>query len=80
MLPLDAQVIGQNMTYVLVGVALVYFGYLFLAGGLPKMRRSAWRYSAFSLSLPQSSGRRLSGAHLAQPFCPRLYESHDRRL
>ena len=33
-IPLDAQVIGQNMTYVLVGVAVFYFGYLFLAGGL----------------------------------------------
>lgn len=33
-IPLDAQVIAQNMTYVLVGVAVVYFGYLFLAGGL----------------------------------------------
>ena len=36
MLPLDAQAIGQNMTYVLVGVAVVYFGYLFLAGGLAR--------------------------------------------
>jgi POT family proton-dependent oligopeptide transporter len=34
LIPLNAQVIGQNMTYVLVGVAVVYFGYLFLAGGL----------------------------------------------
>jgi len=33
-LPLDAQVIGQNMTYVLVGVAVVYFGYMFIGGGL----------------------------------------------
>ena len=33
-LPLNAQVIGQNMTYVLVGVAVVYFAYLFIAGGL----------------------------------------------
>ena len=33
-LPLDAQAIGQKMTYVLVGVAVVYFGYLFIAGGL----------------------------------------------
>ncbi len=33
-LPLNAQVIGQNMTYILVGVAVVYFGYLFVAGGL----------------------------------------------
>lgn len=33
-LPLNAQAIGQNMTYVLVGVAVVYFAYLFIAGGL----------------------------------------------
>ena len=33
-LPLDAQVIGQNMTYVLVGVALVFFGYMFFLGSL----------------------------------------------
>ena len=33
-LPLNAQVIGQNMTYVLVSVAVIYFAYLFLAGGL----------------------------------------------
>src|SRR6266403_3250339 len=33
-LPLNAQAIGQNMTYVLVGVAVAYFGYLFIAGGL----------------------------------------------
>ena len=33
-LPLNAQAIGQNMTYVLVSVAVVYFGYLFIAGGL----------------------------------------------
>ena len=31
---LDAQVIGQNMTYVLVGTAALYFLYLFIAGGL----------------------------------------------
>jgi len=31
---LDAQVIGQSMTYVLVGLALAYFVYLFTAGGL----------------------------------------------
>jgi proton-dependent oligopeptide transporter, POT family len=31
---LDAQVIGQYMTYVLVGLAVLYFGFLFLAGGL----------------------------------------------
>jgi proton-dependent oligopeptide transporter, POT family len=33
-LPLNAQAIAQNMTYVLVGVAVLYFGYMFLAGGL----------------------------------------------
>src|SRR6266550_4517943 len=33
-LPLNPQVIGGYMTYVLVGVAVVYFGYLFMAGGL----------------------------------------------
>jgi proton-dependent oligopeptide transporter, POT family len=33
-LPLDPQVIGRNMTYVLVGVAVIYFAILFLAGGL----------------------------------------------
>lgn len=33
-LPLDATKIGQNMTYVLVGVAVVYFGYMFIGGGL----------------------------------------------
>lgn len=33
-LPLNAQAIGQNMTYVLVGVAVVYFAFLFIAGGL----------------------------------------------
>ncbi|HKZ01662.1 MAG TPA: peptide MFS transporter [Pyrinomonadaceae bacterium] len=33
-LPLNAQVIGQNMTYVLVGVAILYFSYVFIAGGL----------------------------------------------
>jgi POT family proton-dependent oligopeptide transporter len=33
-LPLNAQVIGQNMTYVLVGVAVVYFAYMFIGGGL----------------------------------------------
>jgi POT family proton-dependent oligopeptide transporter len=31
---LDAQAIGKNMTYVLVGLALGFFGYVFLAGGL----------------------------------------------
>lgn len=33
-LPLNAQAIGQNMTYVLVGVAVIYFAYMFIAGGL----------------------------------------------
>ncbi|MDQ2976055.1 MAG: peptide MFS transporter [Acidobacteriota bacterium] len=33
-LPLNAQAIGKNMTYVLVGVAVVYFGYMFIGGGL----------------------------------------------
>ncbi|MEJ7812774.1 MAG: peptide MFS transporter [Gemmatimonadaceae bacterium] len=33
-IPLDAQVIGRNMTYVMVGMAVAYFGYLFAAGGL----------------------------------------------
>ncbi len=31
---IDAQQIGQYMAYVLVGIAVVYFAYLFLAGGL----------------------------------------------
>ncbi len=31
---LDAQVIGHYMTYILVGLAVVFFGYLFIAGGL----------------------------------------------
>jgi POT family proton-dependent oligopeptide transporter len=31
---LDAQAIGQYMTYVLVGVAALFFGYVFIAGGL----------------------------------------------
>jgi POT family proton-dependent oligopeptide transporter len=34
MVTLDAQVIGKYMTYVLVGIAVVYFAYLFIAGGL----------------------------------------------
>ncbi len=34
MLPLNAQVIGQNMTYVLGAVAVGYFGYMFILGGL----------------------------------------------
>lgn len=33
-LQLDPQAIGQNMTYVLVGVAVLYFGYIFIGGGL----------------------------------------------
>src|SRR5215213_4872819 len=33
-LPLDAQAIGQSMTYVLVGLAVLFFGYVFIAGGL----------------------------------------------
>jgi len=35
-LTLDAQRIGQSMTLVLVGLALGFFGYVFLAGGLNK--------------------------------------------
>jgi POT family proton-dependent oligopeptide transporter len=35
-LPLNPQVIGGYMTYVLVSVAVVYFGYLFIAGGLTR--------------------------------------------
>ncbi len=31
---LDAQVLGQYMAYVLVGLAVIYFAYLFIAGGL----------------------------------------------
>jgi proton-dependent oligopeptide transporter, POT family len=31
---IDAQVVGQYMAYVLVGLAIVYFAYLFIAGGL----------------------------------------------
>ena len=31
---LDAQVIGQYMTFVLVGLAVLFFGYVFIAGGL----------------------------------------------
>jgi POT family proton-dependent oligopeptide transporter len=31
---IDAQVIGQYMTYILVGLAVAFFGYLFIAGGL----------------------------------------------
>ena len=31
---LDPQAIGKNMTYVLVGLSVAYFGYIFAAGGL----------------------------------------------
>ncbi|HEX6185687.1 MAG TPA: peptide MFS transporter [Pyrinomonadaceae bacterium] len=31
---IDAQVVGQYMTYVLVGIAVLFFGYIFAAGGL----------------------------------------------
>jgi proton-dependent oligopeptide transporter, POT family len=31
---LDAQVIGKSMTYVLVGLAVLFFSYVFIAGGL----------------------------------------------
>jgi POT family proton-dependent oligopeptide transporter len=34
MVALDPQVIGANMTAVLVGLAVVFFGYVFLAGGI----------------------------------------------
>jgi len=34
LLHLDPQVIGKNMTYVLVGVAVIYFALIFLFGGL----------------------------------------------
>jgi POT family proton-dependent oligopeptide transporter len=33
---LDAQVIGKYMTYVLVGIAVLFFAYVFVAGGLDK--------------------------------------------
>ncbi len=33
-MPLNAEKIAKSMTYVLVGITVVYFGYLFLAGGL----------------------------------------------
>jgi proton-dependent oligopeptide transporter, POT family len=36
LLVLDAQVIGRSMTVVLVGLALGFFAYVFLAGGLDK--------------------------------------------
>ena len=32
--PVDAQVVGQYMTFVLVGLAVLFFGYVFAAGGL----------------------------------------------
>lgn len=31
---IDAQVVGGYMTYILVGMAVIFFGYLFIAGGL----------------------------------------------
>jgi proton-dependent oligopeptide transporter, POT family len=34
LITLDAQVLGKYMAYVLVGIAVVYFAYLFIAGGL----------------------------------------------
>ncbi|MBX3174635.1 MAG: peptide MFS transporter [Gemmatimonadaceae bacterium] len=34
LLTIDAMVLGQYMTFVLVGIAVVFFGYIFLAGGL----------------------------------------------
>ncbi|HEY0428191.1 MAG TPA: peptide MFS transporter [Pyrinomonadaceae bacterium] len=34
MVKINAQSVGQYMTYVLVGLAVVFFGYLFIAGGL----------------------------------------------
>ena len=34
MLTIDAQVLGQYMTFVLVGIAVVFFAYIFLAGSL----------------------------------------------
>jgi POT family proton-dependent oligopeptide transporter len=36
---LDAQVIGKYMTYVLVGLAVLFFGYVFIAGGLDSDER-----------------------------------------
>jgi POT family proton-dependent oligopeptide transporter len=33
-IPLDVQVAGQYLTYALVGIAVLYFGFLFTAGGL----------------------------------------------
>jgi POT family proton-dependent oligopeptide transporter len=40
---LDAQAIGANMAYVLIGIAVVYFAYLFAFGGLTRdeMKRMA---------------------------------------
>ncbi len=34
MLNIDPQTVGQSMTYVMVGMAVLYFGYIFSAGGL----------------------------------------------
>ena len=36
---LDPQAIGTNMTYVMVGMAVLYFAYLFVAGGLDRDER-----------------------------------------
>ena len=36
---LNPQAIGRNMTYVLVGLSIAYFGYIFLAGGLTSDER-----------------------------------------
>jgi POT family proton-dependent oligopeptide transporter len=36
---LDPQAIGRNMAYVLVGLAIAYFGYIFTAGGLTSDER-----------------------------------------
>jgi POT family proton-dependent oligopeptide transporter len=36
---LDPQAIGHNMTYVLVGLGVAYFGYIFTAGGLTSDER-----------------------------------------
>jgi POT family proton-dependent oligopeptide transporter len=36
---LDPQAIGKNMTYVLVGLGVAYFGYVFAAGGLTSDER-----------------------------------------
>lgn len=34
MMPLNAEKMAKSMTYVLVGITVAYFGYIFLAGGL----------------------------------------------